>query len=299
MMPQPPAQSATQKTSQPATIALNQLAKGQSLEAEVIRVAGGKITLQLLLPPTAARTSPANQLITLNAGQLLAADAEHSVPANPSRNSAPALSGLPAGSRITLQVVKTGNQPTFTVTLPETAADSDDRTIKRIFKQLLPIQNPPAMLLNQLNQILPALATNPTVSETLKQLAAQILAAIPQLSEFSDPASLKQAVAQSGLFMESSLAAQPPAKQPAANLPEDMKFKLLKFVEALKQEISTHTLEKSGKATVDALKDLLQKTESALAKLTLDQFDSLPNDESPKQGWILELPFFQQQTPAR
>jgi hypothetical protein len=79
------------------------------------------------------------------------------------------------------------------------------------------------------------------------------------------------------------------------SLEGDFKLKLVKLIQLLNQEIGNQNQDKSPEI-LELLKDSLQKTQSSLAKLTLDQFHSLPKEDNPKQGWTLELPFFHEQT---
>jgi|GEM_PF-1118363 hypothetical protein len=315
----------------PANIVLNQLVPGQQLQGRLLSIAGGKLSLEVyasapasttpptggaagnagepakptvsagkqpvptssLAAPDVKTAQPAKQIITLNAKQLLLLD-----PENPSgalsKAATAALSQLPPGSRLILQVLKPGAAPVFSLSLPEKTTVLTEQSINQLLKQLLPTQASPTVLLNQLQQNLARPENFGSVAETLKQLAQQILAAIPPQAQLSQPAQLKQSLAQSGLFLEAKLA-EMLSSQNGAPLQEDMKVKLVKFVALLKLEIAAQTQPGADKQSAEILKDLLQKANSSLAKLTLDQFSSLPKDESPKQTWTLELPFFFQQ----
>lgn len=271
----------------PVNIALNQLAPGQQLQAGIVNIAGDKITLRLLPAQTApAQTppsaNPANPLVTLDSKQLILTDAASP---NSPKTTAPALT---AGTLINLQVLKGGSSPTFSFSIP---LPDPQQKIVETFKQLLPIQASPTPLLNRLDQILPTLDNNATVAETLKRLAREILNSIPLETQLSEPVRLKQTVDQSGLFLESKLAELLSGKDGAA-LPEDFKFKLVKLIQLLTVEIEAQARQKSEADSSQLFKEILQKAQNALAKLTVDQLNSLPRDESSKQGWVLELPFF-------
>ncbi len=292
------------QTTAPANITLNQLPKGQTLQATVISIAENKITLQLL-PAAAAtitasapvnlKTLTSNQLVTLDAKQLILPDTENAGTTAVNKQPPAAFSALAVGTQITLQVVNTGKMPSFAVTLPNNPAGISEQKINDLLKQLLPIQSSPAFLLNFLSQILPVLENSPNIAESLKQLALQILASIPAQAQLGEPALLKQNIAQSGLFLESKLAELLLTSKTDVNLQDDLKFRLLKLAQSLSSAISAQSAGNVNKDNLELLKEILKKADSTLAKLTLDQFNSLPNDESPKQGWILELPFFQQQ----
>ncbi|MDD1622096.1 MAG: flagellar hook-length control protein FliK [Methylococcaceae bacterium] len=286
-----------------ANLLLNQLAKGQQLQAAIVDIAGNKLTLQLLpaqvpanggrATPTAAPTNIGNLVITLDTKQLIFTGSGNQAAPSPSPLKMPALElpVLTPGTQINLQVLKTGDPPTFSVSLPVT---STEQKIIELFKQLLPIQTSSAPLLNHLNQILPALENDATIAETLKRLAQEILRSIPLKTQLTEPAQLKQSVDQSGLFLESKLAELLSGKD-GTSLQDDLKFKLVKFVHLLSLEIDAQAEQKSAMDNTTVLKEALQKAHAALAKLTLDQFQSLPRDESAKLAWVLELPFFHDQ----
>lgn len=283
----------------------SQLVKGQQIQASIITIAESKITLEIQLEPgaTAAAPGPAviktanpgNMLISLDTKQLVLADSANPPNQTGVKTAAPALSTLTAGDQVSLQVLKTGNTPTFALTNPANTREITEQKITELLKQLLPVQASPVALVNYLRQQLPALENNPTVAETLKQMARDILAAIPLQEQLAEPAQLKQFIAQSGLFLERSLAELLSGK-PDAVLQQDFKLKLLQFAETLKTAIEAETRQKLSGGNSELLKEILQKTDSVLAKLTLDQLNSLPRDETSKQGWILELPFFHQLT---
>ncbi|MBS4051013.1 MAG: flagellar hook-length control protein FliK, partial [Methylomonas sp.] len=170
------------------------------------------------------------------------------------------------------------------------AGPAAEQAIVEALKQLLPIQTTPAPLLNQLQQAMPRLQADASVAETLKQLAREILLNIPNKAQLNQPDELKRAVTQSGLFLEAKLLELLSGKSDPS-LRDDFKLKLNKLIQQLSQELAGQTQDKT-KDNLELLKDSLQKAQGALAKLTVDQLNSLPREESPKQAWSLELPFF-------
>lgn len=271
-------------TTQPAKPELPQLSSGQQLPATVINMSGDKITLQLM--PATVQQGEKPLLLTLNTQQLVTTQ-EPNKAADTQLNPA----NLKPGTPITLQVIKAGDSPNFAIT---PAAIGPEQHIKEALKQLLPIQTPPATLLNQLQQVMPRLHADPSVAETLKHAAEEILLQLPSKTLLNDPGQVKKSIDQSGLFLESKLLGLLAGKADIS-LQGDFKLKLLKLIQLLNQEIGNQNQEKSPEI-LELLKDSLQKTQSSLAKLTLDQFHSLPKDDNPKQGWTLELPFFHEQT---
>jgi len=258
------------------------LADGQRLQLRIIDIDQHTLSLQLTdSSPHAA--SSTNSVLTLEAKQLLwqAADGKPK---------------LAVGDQIELQVVKSGSTPVFSAT-PATVGLVEEQLIKA-FKQLLPQQNSATPLLAQLGQLLPKPGQAQDVGETLKLLALKILQAIPDKSRLFEPTALKQAIAQSGLFMERQLTDAATANLPATNLQDDFKFKLSKLIAQLGLQLAGPNAEDAvQQAQNELLKETLQKAQGNLAKLTLDQLHSLPRDDSPKQVWVLELPFFNKTTP--
>lgn len=262
----------------------NQLTQGQQLQATVINLTGDKLTLQL--PPAGAAPSQQPVQLTVNTAQIVTAGrnfATFDTQLNPAV--------LKPGTPITLQVLDTGDSPKFSLT---PAKLSSEQAIVDALKQLLPIQSSPAPLLNQLQQVMPRLQADASVAETLKQLAREIVLNIPSKTQLNDPGELKRAVNQSGLFLEAKLLELLAGKS-ELSLRDDFKLKLNKLIQQLNQELAGQTHDKT-KDILELLKDSLQKAQGAQAKLTLDQLNSLPREESPKQTWSLELPFFHDQS---
>lgn len=279
-----------------AASGLPALAGGQKITAILVSVIDNQLNLQMPAGPSASANTPGkplttgNQLLTLNAREWLYAspDGDAKRPAE-----APG-TALTPGTQINLQILKTGAQPVYVVSLPQPQPLISEQKINDVLKQLLPMQSSPAYLLNHLAQMLPVLENNPSVAETLKLLARQILTAIPAQIQLQDAGQVQHSIVQSGVFLETKLA-ELLTGQGEQNLGADLKFKLLKLVESLNSEIRKQGIETSVRQdSIPILKEVLDKTQSALAKITLDQFHSLPNEQSAKQVWMLELPFFHQ-----
>ncbi|PPD33681.1 MAG: hypothetical protein CTY19_06985 [Methylomonas sp.] len=260
-----------------------QLSSGLRLSATVMHLSGDKLTLQIL--PTTVQQGAKPLLLTLNTQQLLTPQAQTNPAASPVSPDS-----LKPGMPITLQVIKAGDTPSFAL-MP--AISDPEQRIREALKQLLPMQSSPTALLTQLQHALPRLQTDASVAETLKQAAQDILHNLPSKSLLSDPSQLKQAIHQSGLFLESKLSGLLSGKTDSS-LQGDFKLKLIKLIQLLNQEIGNQNQEKPSDV-LELLQDSLQKSHSSLAKLTLDQLHSLPKEDIPKQGWTLELPFFQGQ----
>ncbi|WNB78016.1 flagellar hook-length control protein FliK [Methylomonas koyamae] len=274
-----------------AAVAGNPLANlqlGQSVSAQVVSVGKQNVTLQLATAPPAGHTATDNaasrslaQPITLDSRQLIETD--------------PAKPALMPGNRIELQLVKVGSPPLFSAKLAP--ADSGAELVAAAFKQALPQQSSPQVLLDRLDRGIGELVADKTVGETLKHLALQILRAIPDKSALFQPAGLKTAVAGSGLFLEAKLAQAGRQSSAPQTLMDDFKLKLGKFIAELALELKPAAAEHPAASSTPLLRELLQQAEGSLAKLTLDQLHSLPKDDAPRQVWVLELPFLQNGKP--
>ncbi len=101
------------------------------------------------------------------------------------------------------------------------------------------------------------------------------------------------------------------AHQLKVGIPATESTKAAVSPELLKLKLPTEFMSKGNKITPPTtqqialltqlsseLKELISKTEGAIAKIVLDQLFSLPKEESSKQSWQLELPFHNGSSPA-
>jgi hypothetical protein len=312
--------------------------------AKIVSIIGSRIQLQVF--PTSAETgSKPAALITIEKSQL---------------TNAP--SHLKAGQNLNLEIIKTGTTPEFKI-MPA-AGQIPEAKIAEFTKQFLPRHEASPIFLNQLLKDLPKLTENQNVPQALKAIAIKIIQSLPPKEQLITSQGLKQAIANSGLFLEAKIPAQAELikglpqliknqslpqslqriaaeilqnltqKEPLLNSPsnnpkpvheadllpatlnptdeagnptktgalketslvaEDFKANLLKFIQALKQEIANQGEQPSTQADLDLLKNLQHKTENTVAKLALDQLMSLPKEDSPKQLWIIDIPFIDRQ----
>jgi len=335
------ASSIIQKDGTPLSLPVKQL-----LEAKIISIIDNKIQLQVF---------NSAEIGTKQVGPL---NIDRSQLAN-------ATSDLKIGQSLNLEIVKTGTTPEFKI-IPA-GNNIPEAKVAEFIKQFLPRHEASPIFLNQLIKDLPQLMKNESVPQALKDIAAKIVQNLPPKEQLISSQGLKQAIVNSGLFLEAKL---PPAmsqtelikelpqliknesvpqslqriaaeilqnltqkqpslnrpnlEQPAANskpVPEaelklnpanagepktgalidaglmtvDFKANLLKFIQALKQEITHQGEQPSNQADLDLLKNLQHKTENTVAKLALDQLMSLPKEDSPKQLWIIDIPFIDRQ----
>ncbi len=262
------------------------LSVGQYLPASVVKLSADAITLQLSTPtdPKNPTTPIPQPFITLSPRQLVSTAQTLTLP----QSTPSPLPSLSVGHQLTLQVVKTGESPVFALVTPPV---DEEKIIVTALRQLLPMQSSPLLLLQHLQQSVPQLLTAATVSEALKVLAQKILGELPRQAQLTEASQLKQILNASGLFFESKLAALL-QKTPDIDVQGDLKGKLNQLIQQLNHELAPAKLDDKNTPLAELLKETLQKAHGTLAKLTLDQFNSLPKDETAKQGWVLELPFF-------
>lgn len=195
------------------------------------------------------------------------------------------------GDTLFLEVVKAGVKPEFLILENKLLNSSNEKMVTEIIKQSMPAQQSPQVFINQLIQVIPKLNQSMTISETLKNLAQQILQNIPSKSTLSQAVGIKQNITKSGLFLDSLLAQD--MGELDINFNQDFKANLLKFLRSIKQ-IPTPSQQQNiqnVKPDLASLKFLQNHSESSLAKLVLNQLNSLPNEENSKQHWYLELPY--------
>lgn len=261
------------------------LALKQQLGVKIIGLTAHEIQLQVVSQANARHPHP--PVLTLDRSQLqLSNTTLPTMPFAADPDTAVTASALKIGQLLTLEVVRTGIHPEFKL-LP--ALPVIEEKISDWIKQVLPRHEASSVVLNQLVQDLPHLLSSETVSQTLKQIAAALLQTLPGRPQLADQQGIKHAVSQSGLFFEARL--QQSEEQPASAFKDDFKARLLKFVQALKQEIAKNAGEAFDDAELGLLKNLERKSGNALAKIVLDQLASLPKEDSPKQVWTLEIPF--------
>ncbi|MFA5017840.1 MAG: flagellar hook-length control protein FliK, partial [Methylobacter sp.] len=165
---------------------------------------------------------------------------------------------------------------------------------------------PPALVQAELIKELPQLIKNESVPQSLQRIAAEILQNLTQKQPLLNNPVLQQLTTNTTPIAETELATL------KLNLPltvegesgiaktnalgaEDFKANLLKFIHALKQELATQGEQPLNKTDIDLLKNLQNKTENTVAKLVLDQLMSLPKEDSPKQLWVIDIPFIDRQ----
>ncbi|MGZ5599149.1 MAG: flagellar hook-length control protein FliK [Methylobacter sp.] len=166
---------------------------------------------------------------------------------------------------------------------------------------------PPSMSQAELIKELPQLIKNESVPQSLQRIAAEILQNLTQKQPLPTSSGLEQAMSKPApetppvsSTLNPQITTDSPSKADglgdAGFIADDFKANLLKFIQALKQEIGQQSGELPlNQVDLDLLKNLQHKTENTVAKLVLDQLMSLPKDDSPKHLWIIDIPFIDRQ----
>jgi len=207
---------------------------------------------------------------------------------------------LSVGSKVEIRLSVTDGNPVIQVRpqidKPEVF---DERQLAAAVRRLLPLQDSPIPLMQQLLSLEQNARLEPTVAETLKYLARQILDSVPSLRQLTEANELRRVVTQSGLFMESKLA-EAAADNAQVNLQDDLKVKLGKLMQFIEKSPALPEPEKTGfqRESAEVLQETLRKAESTHARLSLDQLNSLPREDSAKQSWMVEIPFYSDQQPS-
>lgn len=281
----------------PTTVAqLQSLRVGQLLQAVVTKqLATNTVLLQLLNNPSPTSSQAASPL------QL---KAETPLP-------------LVLGQRLQLVVSQLGEKPILTVLnqMPTT-----DPALKQALLQALPRQSGMTPLLANLSWI--NQQQTGIIPQAILVLAKELLDKLPSRDKISSAEGLKQAIKDSGLFLESKLG-QAAQKGNAPESSNDIKSLLLRLLNGVRKEssqtaapttarpllTSTPLLptpavpggrpQPQGKAeatlatlnnTLALLQELGKQTEGSVARTQLHQLASLPTAEQNPLTWSFELP---------
>jgi len=234
---------------------------------------------------------------------------------------------LQAGASLRLEVVETGAQ-TVLRRLPETVTPS---TVNQLLRESLPRQASATPLLSNLSHLSGATGNQQSpVPAAVSQLAQQIAQALTSQDALKQPQTLKQALMDSGVFLEARLAAAIEGR-PELSLARDFKAGLLKLAQLLAQHLPATTtpphqsttsrssvnlpasrsmemapppMRQAPPATLPptpaslalldspelALHELSHQVDAALARMQISQLSSLPSGDGTGQFWLLELP---------
>jgi hypothetical protein len=120
---------------------------------------------------------------------------------------------------------------------------------------------------------------------------------LPRLAQLSSADGLQQAIANSGLFLEQHLL-KPPG---SVRLEGDVKNLLLRLAQLIRQQLAAQTTQTSpgqGKPAAisqEQLLSLLKQSESSLARIQVNQLNSLASQARPDERHLnIELPLYLQ-----
>jgi hypothetical protein len=132
----------------------------------------------------------------------------------------------------------------------------------------------------------------------LQQAVERLLAVLPLIKQISEADGLKQAIASSGLFLESSLL----HPQQSSSPDKDVKTALLRLARTIRQSLAIEGGEQHAEVTRsrEMLQGLLRQVDAGLARIQLHQLSSITaqqaqGDERQLMTLELELPLLQPQ----
>ncbi|WP_127477488.1 flagellar hook-length control protein FliK [Sulfurivermis fontis] len=128
--------------------------------------------------------------------------------------------------------------------------------------------------------------------EQLKTLAMELLSRLADPQRLTTADGLRQAINQSGLFLEARL-----ARGDTSALQQDFRAGLLRLLGAVQEQMAApaSAAPRSGAASTPALNpgrllELSQHIEGALARVKVQQLQTLNAQTGPDPAWLLELP---------
>ena len=206
------------------------------------------------------------------------------------------------------QAVKSGQQlllafdpkktkPLQYLETPKPTIQTDTQRIQHSIREYLPRQQSAPILLQELSHQIKHIEQQKSVPVQLKQIARQILLLLPKPEQLSNPTILKQQLHDSGIFLESKVFSAFASTQPAID--NDFKLKLLQLAEHITRHLDVNKPQPLSEQNRELFQQLQQKSSQVLARIVIDQINSLPKDEGNKQVWLLELPFLNQGKPDK
>jgi hypothetical protein len=221
------------------------------------------------------------------------------------------------GERLTVRVLR--NSPvlaleTLSSDPPESSGDVNADALRRY----LPRQASPAPLLSNLSWIANGKddGSADALPASVTQAANKLWQALPDSASLADPASLRNAVARSGMFLEAALAnADRRAMQSLTNT--DLKALMLNLTRVLREAgarpgaaatndspmpfsrgaLTSLPSAPASLAVLDSadqqMNELARQTDGAVARMTTLQANASSSQDTPVQGMLVELPMRQ------
>lgn len=191
---------------------------------------------------------------------------------------------LAPGQALRLEVVKAGALPELKIVWPEQSAASTSLVLQNAFRQLLPKQ----INLSDFALALGRMAASSVAKVNPSSAAIQeVLSSLLSKKDLMTAEGVKKGIENSGLFLEAKLAQQLTPQG-------DLKGQLLILANTLHKLLTAEGgpgLNRLSPELLEANQTLLAKTEGAIARISLDQLASLPQDDAPQTVWQLSIPF--------
>jgi len=234
---------------------------------------------------------------------------------HPARVASGDAAGPKDGEKLQVRVLR--NSPVLaleTVSTQPTESSAQSAVIADALRKFVPRQQSPALLLANLAWIAQRKGGVETLPRAVVQAAAHLWHALPEADSLEDPVALEAAIARSGVFLESNLAAHRGAPDPRFG--SDLKTLLLALNRALQAQgakpSSTHTDDAmpapvptargpltalpGAPATLavldeptQQLNELARQTDGTLARLTTVQISNSAPDPAA-QSMLIDLP---------
>lgn len=262
--------------------------------------------IQSILPviSPAARQATTDLLLQLKLGQIIPATVIKALPDTGQTHlsiggklvQAQSSIALQPGQALELEVIEIGRLPQLKIVRPVAAETVSQKTVLNN----IGLQKSPVLLPRQLIAFAEAPSGVNNLPAAIKTLAQNFLTSLPDVRELSTFQGIKQAIAESGIFLEAKLASLTQPK--SAPIENDLKANLLRFAASVDIENPSRELvqrKKTGGPSVlskpevefNLNRTLAESAKGAISKIILDQVSSLPEDHGNKQTWSLEIPF--------
>jgi len=237
----------------------------------------------------------------------------------PARVASGDTTGPADGERLTVRVLR--DSPVLALeTLSSEGAPASDNVTADAMRRYLPRQASAAPLLSNLSWIANGKGEDSSspLPAPVTKAATKLWQALPEAASLTDPVTLRNAIARSGAFLESTLANADRRTLPAA-VTTDLKALMLNFARVLRDSGARPnaamtdstpnspmplsngplTVLPSAPATLAVLdtpnqqmNELARQTDGAIARMTTLQAGATPQD-APVQSMLLELPMRQ------
>lgn len=234
---------------------------------------------------------------------------------HPARLASGDATGPKDGERLQLRVLR--NSPVLaleTISTQPTESSAQRAVIADALRKFVPRQQSPALLLANLAWIAQRKGGVETLPRSVVQAAAHLWHALPEAASLADPATLEAAIARSGVFLESNLAAHRGPRDP--HIASDLKTLLLALSRTLQSQGAKpssahgddvmHAPVPNARAPLTALpgapatlavldeptqqmNELARQTDGTLARLTTVQISNSAPDPA-MQSMLIDLP---------